>query len=139
MDYLEEIVMIHLTKVRKCLVLPQFEIHGEGGKGVWSCPDFLAIDFVNSVAAIVEVSGAAKMSASLKDKISNPGNYWFDKLDNDLIELGITNIKQKQVWLYIRESAKVNIRDDRVKLYFIDKLGYPWNPEFYKDIPTEIK
>jgi hypothetical protein len=136
MNYLEEIAMSHLTKVLKCFIVPQYEIlYGKGS--VWSCPDFVVLDFTNKKLAVVEVTGGTK-TKGLLDKINNRNTQYFDKLIPQLTERGVhIESWDQEIWVYIRSSnSHLFAGKKNVRCFTFEDIGYTWEESFWKVEPA---
>lgn len=132
MDYLEEITMMHLTKVRNCFVFPQFDIRGDK-KSEWSCPDFIAMDFKNKIVAVVEVTSSYNIYDLLK-KIENKNEQWFDRLFPQLNDLGLGFIDKtwkNEIWVYTRKEHLNKFPLNTASVTIFEDIGYTWSKEFW--------
>lgn len=86
MEYVYEVAVMHyLTRMGDVFLCPQFPIRDEKG-GLWSTPDFVALDFAKKTVEIVEVSSASDVS-SLRQKVINRDSRWMAKIRKHLAEL----------------------------------------------------
>jgi hypothetical protein len=132
MNYLEEITMIHLTKVKKCFVFPQFDILYNNTP--WSCPDFVALDFINKKIAVVEVTSGYNIK-NLLDKLANVNLQYFDKLLPQLKAIGIPidDFEGKEVWVYVRErNSNFFSGKENIICQSFESIGYDWEDKFWK-------
>jgi hypothetical protein len=129
MEVFEELVMWHLTCNHRVFVCPQYQILGE--HGLWSMPDFVALDFEQRKVSVVEVS-AASWPGGLLRKVLDRQTQWIEKLRNQLRQSGVADDSWDfQVILYIRRSAEGRFRqyvgDARdVIINTIEEVGFPW-------------
>jgi len=132
MTIYESIVMARLLSKPHIFIRPQYSIRDNNGQE-WSCPDFIALNFIDKSIYVVEVT-TAYSPVSLKGKIVDRENQWNMKLKEQLLNDNIIDEKWVKIFIlaFVRESAmKVFIEEFRnspdVKIFSLEGLGSPWN------------
>ena len=75
----EQIVATYLTRGGKVFIAPQYAIPNPHGRGDWSCPDFVALDFERSEVVVVEVATGWDLDSVLT-KVRDREMQWFSPL-----------------------------------------------------------
>jgi hypothetical protein len=125
MDF--ELLVMNYLATQGLFLSPQFSIDNE-----WSCPDFVALDFLKHEIHVVEVTTAWNIT-NLISKIQNREVQWFDKLKPQLIELGLP-VKNWQniVRVFVRQDRYDFIKSkfekmSDVKIEKLEDIAFPWN------------
>ena len=124
----EPIIMQYLAS-QGLFLSPQFSIRVDNRE--WSCPDFVAIDFLNSEVQVVEVSTAYDING-LVGKIRERESQWFEKLRAQLPTLGVPEKEWKYVvHVFIRSDRKEYIAKEfsgqtDVRITAIEEVAFRW-------------
>jgi hypothetical protein len=77
----EQVIAIFLTQGGKVFIAPSYNIQPIAGSksSLWSCPDFVALDFGEREVVVVEVSTASDAGSIIK-KVTDREKQWFGPL-----------------------------------------------------------
>lgn len=131
MELYEYIVMAYLTKDPFVFVSPQYSIRE--GRGEWSCPDLVALNFRERRVSVVEVSTAPNPKA-LREKVLDCDKQWITRLRDQLRDFKVIDDSwQFDVQLFIRKEAVQSFDHVRgigasveIKITALEDLGLPW-------------
>lgn len=128
MDIFENLVMWHLTTRPDVFVRHQHVIRS-GSANEWSCPDFVALDFGQRRALVVEVSTEAN-SRSLVDKVRNREAHWINSLK---AQLRAARVIDEANWGF---EVHVYVRKDREQEFsaLTDSPGTPLHVRVFEDL-----
>jgi hypothetical protein len=130
MDLFEQLVLGYLAKDPYVFLSPQYSIKGGDGSE-WSCPDFVALNFMTSEIYVVEVSSAANVK-HLAEKVADLENQWGQKLKAQLLRHKVLDgTWSVVVRVFIREDCKeqfFKIVGDRshVRVEYLEDISIPW-------------
>ena len=126
MEMFEELVMYRLTKDGDVFVSPQYDL----GNG-WSCPDFVALNFQERTASVVEVT-AAYRPGNLAKKVAGREKQRFAKLraqfeQNSIVDASWTY----RVEVFVRREAASHFKQEfgtqtDVGIHVLEDIGFPW-------------
>jgi len=112
MDF--EPVVMHYLAAQGLFLSPQFSIPNATVRE-WSCPDFVALDFIKKQAQVVEVTIADNVR-NLVAKIQNRENQWFQPLKSHLLERKVIDPR----WCFVVRAFVRGDRFDYVHARFKD-------------------
>jgi len=127
MDF-ESLVMNYLA-TQGLFLSPQFSVCN--GSGVWSCPDFIALDFQSREIQVVEVTTAYNIADLIK-KIQNREEQWFKRLKPQLVAKGIPVENWQNVVRAFVSRDRYNDIQSRfestpdVRVEVIEDIAFPW-------------
>jgi hypothetical protein len=85
-------------------VSPQYSIRDASGK-VWSCPDFVALNFRERIVSVVEVT-TGYIADRLAEKVRDCQGYWLGPLKALLEKAKVVDATwQYRVDVFVRRSA----------------------------------
>lgn len=128
-----ELTVMHYLAAQGLFLSPQFSIRDGGGE--WSCPDFVALDFLAKEIQVVEVTSAWEVSA-LIGKIQRREEQWYKKLRQQLAADGV----QLNGWgcvvrAFVRHERCEYLRKklgnpSDVRIEAIEGIAFPWRWEW---------
>jgi|GEM_PF-1111551 len=128
MDF--EAVVMHYLAAKGLFLSPQFSIRDSAGER--SCPDFVALDFLNREIQVVEVTTAYEVKG-LIEKLENREEQWFKRLRPQLIRMGVTDDSWKcVVCAYVRKERRDYIERkiqgaNDVRVTAVEDIAFSWN------------
>jgi hypothetical protein len=126
---LEPLVLQYLAS-QGLFVSPQYSIRGPDGKE-WSCPDFVALDFIDREVQVVEVSSSWDLTGLLR-KVTDRQNQWFSHLIPQLHRRHVIEGDwYKLVRLFIRKDRVEVVKAeflgaDEIRVEAIEDIVIPW-------------
>lgn len=134
MEFLyEAIVMYYFTRGNR-FCCPQFSIKADTGKGDWSSPDFVVLDFDTPQVIIAEVTTALDMGPFVA-KAKELYDQGAERIRRELADRAKTTIPDIAKWpinihLFVRHGRVVDLRNSiegyKFEVYALERALHCW-------------